>query len=69
MRRPIITFVLGLLVGLAASAGASRDVTPAEAMAQIAGSGYLFGWTITIGGEEICSDPYVWNATKEIDCD
>lgn len=68
MRRGTLGFILGLLLGLAATAGASRTVTPEEGMAHITGDGYLMGWTVTIEGEEICSDPYVWKATREIDC-
>lgn len=69
MRRGILGFVLGLLLGLAASAGASRTVTPEDAMANVTGNGYLMGWTVTIEGEEICSDPFAWKATQEIDCE
>jgi hypothetical protein len=32
------------------------------------GSGYLQGWTIMHDGEEICDSPYVWDSTKEIEC-
>jgi hypothetical protein len=35
----------------------------------VGGPGYLQGWTITHDGEEICDDPYVWDASKEIECD
>jgi hypothetical protein len=36
---------------------------------RVIGTGYLSGWSITHDGEEICSDPYVWEGTREIECD
>ena len=52
--------VLGVLIGAATSSLA----------AIIAGDdGYLMEWSVTKDGEEICTGPYVWNATKEIECD
>jgi hypothetical protein len=60
MRRFFVGVVLGAFIGSATTAVA----------AQIVGStGYLMGWTVEIDGEEVCEDPYVWTATKEIDCD
>jgi hypothetical protein len=35
----------------------------------VGGNGYMIGWDIQKDGETICSDPFVWTATKEIDCD
>jgi hypothetical protein len=36
--------------------------------ASVLGSGTLDGWTVTMGGEEVCSDPDVDTARKEIQC-
>lgn len=29
---------------------------------------YLWGWDVVKDGSIICSNPYVWTITKEIDC-
>jgi hypothetical protein len=42
---------------------------PVTAAALVGSTGYLMGWTVTKDGDEICSMPFVWTATKEIDCD
>jgi hypothetical protein len=36
---------------------------------RLIGTGYLTGWTVQINGRDICDDPYVWDATHEIECD
>jgi hypothetical protein len=59
MWRFILGLFLGLLLGVATTSFA----------AIVAGDGYLMEWTVTKDGEEICSAPYVWVATKEIECD
>ena len=60
----MIKFVAGLCLGLFLG-GAMASFA-----AVIAGdNGYAQGWTVMKEGEEICSDPYVWTGTKEIECD
>ena len=56
------------LVGLAA--GLTMGAAGAASAAQLIGrTGYLAGWTVTKGGEELCSMPYVWTASREIECE
>lgn len=57
-------FGLGLLLGLIAGA-----VVPAAATQVVGGSGYLMGWTVSLDGDEVCDDPYVYPGSKEIECD
>lgn len=59
MRKYVIGFAAGLLIGAASSAAA----------ATLAGGGYLHGWTVIKGGDEICYAPYIWSSTREIECD
>lgn len=57
-------FIAGFLAGVVAT----LSIT-ALAAKVVGDNGYLLGWSITKDGEEICSDPYVWTSTREIECD
>lgn len=57
-------FLSGVAVGIFLAAS-----VPALAAQIVGGNGYMIGWDIQKDGETICSDPFVWTATKEIDCD
>lgn len=57
-------FLLGLLCGGLLTTAAM--VTAAQVVGE---NGYLNGWEVTKDGEEICSSPYIWKATREIECD
>jgi hypothetical protein len=57
-------FSVGLIVGLALGAA-----VPAAAAVLVGDTGYLAGWSVTKDGEEICYMPFVWTATREIECD
>jgi hypothetical protein len=59
MLRFIVGIILGLVVGTSLSGFA----------AGIFGTGTLSGWSVTKDGEEVCSDPEVDVASKEIECD
>ena len=57
-------FIYGLIAGTSISAA-----SVAYAAELVHGSGYLFGWDVMINGEIACSDPFVWPAFREIECD
>jgi len=56
-------FIFGAIVGIVLSMSASAWA------AGIFGSGELTGWSVTKDNEEVCSDPTVDTASKEIECD
>ncbi len=56
-------FALGILVGLLLGL-----ITTAFAAKIVGNSGYLTGWDVQYEGETICSGPYIWPITKEIEC-
>jgi hypothetical protein len=53
MRKFILGVVVGLSLGMAVSVFAD---------------GFLIGWAVTLNGNIICEDPYMWNSIKEIEC-
>jgi hypothetical protein len=57
-------FLAGVIVGLVL--GSAITVLAAQV---IGSNGYLNGWDVTRGGETICSDPYVYVGSREIECD
>jgi hypothetical protein len=60
MKKIAIGFVAGLIAGAAVPVGAA---------ALVGSTGYLFGWTVTMDGDEVCDAPFIWTATREIECD
>lgn len=57
-------FAIGLAMGLLLGA-----TTGAIAATVVGDTGYLSGWEVKVGEDTVCSDPYVWTATHEIQCD
>jgi len=57
-------FAAGLAVGLV------LGMTVSAWAAQVVGrNGYLLGWEVTLEGDTVCTDPYVWVSLREIECD
>jgi hypothetical protein len=58
-------FAAGLAAGLLLA-----SVTAAIAATLEGDKGYLRGWDVTTSdGKTICSDPFVWPRTRQIQCD
>ena len=56
----VVGFILGFILATTLSVYAAKIV---------GSNGYLMGWDVTVEGETVCSDPYVWIGTREIECD
>ena len=57
-------FVCGRIFGIVV---AMATVTYAASL--VGDNGWLMGWDVTINGDLVCSDPYVWSSVREIECD
>ncbi len=60
MKQFLMGLALGLLVGISSTVFAAK---------LLGDDGFLTGWEVTVGDETICSDPYIWTSTHEIECD
>jgi len=67
MKKTITTLFLGAVLGFGI---ATLIPTASASVARIVGgSGYVMGIDVTINGNTLCSDPYYWEATKELECE
>ncbi|MBX6961123.1 hypothetical protein MCL91_04655 [Providencia rettgeri] len=57
-------FIYGFILGSALSASIG-----AFSAGYFGGTGYIFNWEVTKDGVTICEDPYIWESTREIECD
>ncbi len=60
MKKFLVGFILGITSAVALSSVASQF---------IGDNGYISGWDVVKDGYVICSDPYIWESTQEIECD
>lgn len=64
------SFWLGLGLGLSLGLGVSVAAASALRPTMTGSNGYLMRWdVVNEDGDTVCSDPYVWIATREIECD
>lgn len=57
--RFMLGVALGVAIGLSTASYAQTCV----------GAGYLIGWDVTKDEIVLCSDPFVWEGTMELECD
>ncbi len=66
VRSGVFWLVLGFMLGTGMPTQPSEPVPVARI---VGGNGYLTGWDVVVEGDVVCSDPYAWTATREIECD
>lgn len=57
-------FLLGLTIGTLSTIGITAFATQT-----VIDDGYILGWDVVKDGNTICSDPFIWTATREVECD
>lgn len=67
MKKTMLILTLGFVMGMFA---AGSVVATAYETRIIGGDGFLMGVEVTDDdGDTICTDPYYWSSTKELECD
>jgi len=59
------SFIFGVILG----ASIALPVTVFAGGVWAGGAGFMMGYDVVIDGETVCHDPYIWPATREIECD
>jgi hypothetical protein len=61
---PSRKFISGFAFGAILAVG----VTGWAAENSLTEMGYLIGWSVSSHGKDVCSTPFIWPATREIEC-